>query len=133
MSARFSGGDGDHRQKPAELPASFLETFGASMPATYQAQHSQAEVLEHARIVWNRRDKLAHVEPCLGDERGGAWICVVTDDRPGLLSLLSAAISAHSLDILAANIWPHAARKTGRSRRFVHGAAAQGYRRARLG
>jgi UTP:GlnB (protein PII) uridylyltransferase len=110
MSARFSDGDGDHRQKPADLPAAFLEAFQASMPATYQAQHSPAEVLEHAHIVWNRRDKLAHVESCVGDERGGTWICVVTDDRPGLLSLLSAAISAHSLDILAANIY-------GRTRR----------------
>jgi UTP:GlnB (protein PII) uridylyltransferase len=64
--------------------------------------------VEHARVVRARGDALVHVATCPPEpatEPGAEWICIVTDDRPGLLALLSAAVSAHSLDILAARIY----------------------------
>src|SRR5262245_39002305 len=81
----------------------FLET----MPEAYRHRHDAREVEIHARIVAERRRRLVHVQLCPGPVQpdSGRWICIATDDRPGLLSLLSAAISAHSLDILAARAY----------------------------
>jgi UTP:GlnB (protein PII) uridylyltransferase len=65
----------------------------------------------HAGIVSRRGGAFVHLETCPGpndEEAPGTWLCVVTDDRPGLLSLLSAAIAAHSLDILSARVYTRA-------------------------
>jgi UTP:GlnB (protein PII) uridylyltransferase len=81
--------------------------FLSSMPEPYPNQHSMEEVRAHAEIVARRENSLVHLEACPGptDEDDGVWLCVVTDDRPGLLSLLSAAIAAHSLDVLGARVY----------------------------
>lgn len=80
--------------------------FQASMPDSYRQRYSEEEARMHAGIARRRHDALVHVELCEPDavEHEACWICVVTDDCPGLLSLLSAAISAHSLDVLEARI-----------------------------
>lgn len=77
------------------------------MPRSYYHRHSPSEVRAHASIIHARGDALVVVESCPGPRESGKseWLCVVTDDRPGLLSLLSAAISAHSLDILSARVY----------------------------
>jgi UTP:GlnB (protein PII) uridylyltransferase len=84
--------------------------FVSSMPDGYAEEHADAEIRAHAGIVARRGDALVHVETCPGptiDERG-IWLCVVTDDRPGLLSLMSAAVAAHSLDVLGASVYTRA-------------------------
>jgi|RhiMethySRZTD1v2_1073278.scaffolds.fasta_scaffold49534_2 [protein-PII] uridylyltransferase len=82
-----------------------LARFCISMPSPYRLEYSDEEIREHAAIVERRGGSLAHVEPLLHTSRAGQWLCIVTDDRPGLLSLLSAALSAHSLDILTAKVY----------------------------
>jgi UTP:GlnB (protein PII) uridylyltransferase len=82
-----------------------LARFVASMPSPYHLEYDDAEIREHAAIVESRGGSLAHVDTVVNTSRAGTWLCVVTDDRPGLLSLLSAAISAHSLDILTAKVY----------------------------
>src|SRR5690349_25025245 len=66
----------------------------AGMPAAYYERHSLDEVNAHAGVVTSRRNALVAVEPTPGPSDGlpCQWLCVVTDDRAGLLSLLSAAI-----------------------------------------
>jgi UTP:GlnB (protein PII) uridylyltransferase len=84
------------------------DTFAASMPEAYRLRYGQSQIVEHARIVRARGAALVHLATSpheLPTEHGAEWICIVTDDRPGLLSLLSAAVSAHSLEILAARIY----------------------------
>jgi [protein-PII] uridylyltransferase len=97
-----------------EAPRDSVSTLLEGMPQPYYHRHSPSEVRAHAGIIHSRGGALVVVAPCPGprDGDGGRseWLCVVTDDRPGLLSLLSAAISAHSLDILSARVY-------GRSRR----------------
>jgi UTP:GlnB (protein PII) uridylyltransferase len=83
----------------------FVEAFCAGMPSSYWLRHDHAAIRRHAEIVWRRGNALAHVELEPADDGSTAWISVVTDDRPGLLSLLTAAISAHDLDILSAKIY----------------------------
>src|SRR5882724_5931211 len=92
-------------------PAEFVEAFCAGMPSSYWVRHEHAAIREHAAIVWRRGNALAHVELQPAPDGSTAWLSVVTDDRPGLLSLLTAAISAHGLDILSARIY---CRATGR-------------------
>lgn len=77
------------------------------MPGSYYRRHAPFEVSAHASIVHGRGASLVAVEAYPGPKtaESSEWMCVVTDDRPGLLSLLSAAISAHSLDILSARVY----------------------------
>jgi UTP:GlnB (protein PII) uridylyltransferase len=84
-----------------EAPKDFVEAFLAGMPESYQTQYDDTEKRQHAQIAWRRGSEVAHVETCHSSIEG-SWICVVTDDSRGLLSKLSAAISAYSLDILGA-------------------------------
>jgi [protein-PII] uridylyltransferase len=81
--------------------------FLVGMPPEYYAAHDETEIWAHSRIVERRGEALVTVEPCPGpDEPAGAhWLCVVADDRPGLLSLVAAAMSANSLDVLGARIY----------------------------
>jgi [protein-PII] uridylyltransferase len=77
------------------------------MPDAYRHRHDAREVEVHRHIVARRGGALVHVELCPGlvQPDSSRWVCIVTDDRPGLLSLLSAAIAAHSMDILAARAY----------------------------
>jgi UTP:GlnB (protein PII) uridylyltransferase len=81
--------------------------FVSSMPSGYPEEHADGEIRAHAGIVVRRGTSLVHVETCPGPSIGeqSVWLCVVTDDRPGLLSLLSAAVAAHSLDVLGASVY----------------------------
>ena len=83
------------------LPTSFVERFRDSMPTSYRQQQSADEIRAHAQIVWRRGDEPAHAE--IWTKRVNAVVvCVVTDDRPGLSSLVRATIAAHGIDVLAA-------------------------------
>jgi UTP:GlnB (protein PII) uridylyltransferase len=92
-------------------PSEFVESFTASMPSTYRLQYGEPVIREHAAIVWRRGSKPVHLELWSDGASESACLCLVTDDRPGLLALVSAAIVAHSLDIIGANVF-------GRSRRW---------------
>jgi UTP:GlnB (protein PII) uridylyltransferase len=89
------------------LSADSIRRFAESMPEVYRLRHDPREIAAHAQIVAARVGALVHVGSCPGPAQpdAGVWVCVVADDRPGLLSLLSAAISAHSLDILGARAY----------------------------
>src|SRR5439155_5431624 len=79
-----------------------FESFRDSMPTSYRQQQSADEIKAHAQIVWRRGEAPAHVE--IWTKRVNAIVvCVVTDDRPGLASLIRATIAAHGIDMLAAH------------------------------
>ncbi len=59
----------------------FLDT----MPAAYARVFTTSEVLEHAQVVARRGAHLVHAELCFGP--AGEQVCVVAEDRPGLLAL----------------------------------------------
>jgi [protein-PII] uridylyltransferase len=85
---------------PATGSDSFA-AFYASMPARYRELFDAQAAREHAAILGKRGDQLAHVELWRRVQGATAVICVVADDRPGLLSLISAALVAHGLDVIA--------------------------------
>lgn len=80
-----------------------IAAFAASMPATYRRAFDPVEVATHAAIVARRGDKTTHLEAW--DELPGrvVAVCVVADDRPGLLARISAALVAHEVDVVRAH------------------------------
>lgn len=72
----------------------------ASMPASYLAAFSPSQIAEHARIVARRGRRLAHAELCQSEN--GCLVCVVAEDRPGLLALVTDALLVHGLGIRSA-------------------------------
>jgi [protein-PII] uridylyltransferase len=82
------------------------------MPAKYRDTFDVAATREHAALVDRRAGAPAHVEIWRRLPHGGAIICVVADDRPGLLALITASLAASGLDVLSAQAYtralPHA-------------------------
>ncbi|HEV8547917.1 MAG TPA: hypothetical protein VGQ57_02795, partial [Polyangiaceae bacterium] len=81
------------------------EEFRATMPVDYGKLYSAAEIGEHAAIVARRRLEPAHAELWRPVSSGGAVLCVVADDHPGLLSTVSAVLYLHELDVVTAQIY----------------------------
>ncbi len=77
-----------------------MSLFEASMPQRYRAAFDEAAVREHAAIV-ARRAGLVHIEIWQRSADGGVVLCIVASDQPGLLSLISASLVAHDVDIRA--------------------------------
>jgi UTP:GlnB (protein PII) uridylyltransferase len=72
------------------------------MPEGYVAAFDEATRAVHAGIVARRGAGATHLETWEELADGVVGICVVADDRPGLLSRICAALVAHDLDIVAA-------------------------------
>ena len=86
------------------LPTEFIDRVRDSMPLSYRQQQSADEIRAHAQIVWRRGNEPAHAE--IWAKRLNAIVaCIVTDDRPGLSSLIRATIAAHGIDVLAAQAY----------------------------
>jgi UTP:GlnB (protein PII) uridylyltransferase len=85
----------------AELTTKFI----ASMPPAYVQAFDQADAAEHARIAADRGSSIAQVVVWRMLPQGVAILCVVADDRPGLVALVSAAFLAHALDVRSAQIY----------------------------
>jgi len=80
--------------------------FVEVLPERYLATVAPTEALRHYEL-WQRargRQVLASIHEAPGLADAGALV-VVTDDRPGLLALLAGVLSAHSIDILSAEIY----------------------------
>ena len=62
-------------------------------------------IVQHARIVQERGDRVATVGRVPSRHTEAAELCVVADDRPGLLARIAAAITANRLEVLAAQVY----------------------------
>lgn len=85
------------------LPREVAE-FLQSMPAAYAQSFSLRDIEEHARLVARRGQLSAHAEPWQGASTP-PYVCVVADDRPGLLSFVTDALLVHGLNIKSAQIY----------------------------
>jgi UTP:GlnB (protein PII) uridylyltransferase len=83
----------------------FTTQFIASMPAAYRSAFTAHDAEEHAQIVFERGTEPVRVAVWRTLPQGILVMCVVADDRPGLVSLVSAAFVAHGLDIRSAQIY----------------------------
>ncbi len=78
--------------------------FLSSMPAAYAQAFSLRDVEEHAGIVARRGALLAHAE-AVRTSLGALLVCVVADDRPGLLSLVTDALLVHGFSVTSAQVY----------------------------
>ncbi|HYQ14614.1 MAG TPA: hypothetical protein VEQ58_02620, partial [Polyangiaceae bacterium] len=74
-----------------------MNLFAATMPAVYERLYGAAEAAEHAAIASRRGAKLVHAE--LWQSPKGPLLCVVAEDRPGLLALVTDALLAQGMAI----------------------------------
>jgi UTP:GlnB (protein PII) uridylyltransferase len=95
------------RIKVSSVPPSedFLRSFAASLPASYRGNFEAGAIAAHARIARERESAPANIGAFFSNRVPGAAICVVADDRPGLLATISAALVLCNLDVIEAEAY----------------------------
>jgi [protein-PII] uridylyltransferase len=88
-------------------PIEVLRSLLTSLPERYLLANSPESIVEHARAVCARGGRAAHVARVPSRHPGAAELCVVADDRPGLLASIAAALTANRLDVLTAEVYSH--------------------------
>ena len=88
-----------------EVPLSEVDEYARTMPAPYASVFQSREIEEHFRIVNARREQPAHLALWRTLRKGGAAVCLVADDQPGLLWLITRAFDRHELDVISAQIY----------------------------
>jgi [protein-PII] uridylyltransferase len=82
-----------------------LSTYLRSMPLEYRSAFDDEAVRAHEAIVRRRGERTAHVEVWRELSERVVAICVVADDRPGLLSCISAALVESHIDVVSARAY----------------------------
>jgi len=88
-----------------------MTQFVDSMPAAYERLYGANEAAEHAAIVARRGARLVHAE--LWQSAKGPLLCIVAEDRPGLLALVTDALLAQGMAIQSARAF---CREVGKDR-----------------
>ncbi len=97
---------GPTNPSPPEGPsAEFLAAFTASMPARYRVLFDQRAITRHAAVALRRGGRPAYAEVWRALPDGSAALCIVAEDRPGLLSAIAAGLVLHKLDVLTALVF----------------------------
>ncbi len=89
---------------PHSAPDPYAELV-ASMPPAYTQIFERRDILEHLQLVAARGKARAYAAEWRQLPGGTVIVCVVADDVPGLLSLVSAAFVSHHLDVTSAQIF----------------------------
>jgi [protein-PII] uridylyltransferase len=95
-------------RKDAPSTVAALDAFMATMPDRYLLANGAESIGHHARVVADRGDRAAHVARVPSRHPEAAELCVVADDRPGLLECIAAAITGSRLEVLAAQVYSRA-------------------------
>ncbi len=77
----------------------------ASMPPAYPQIFEHRDIAEHVAIINSRGPRRAYAAEWRKLPGGTVIACVVADDVPGLLSLVSTAFVSHHLDVTSAQIF----------------------------
>jgi len=96
---------GTHADGAVGPPEDFVEAFASSMPSRYRVLFDPRTIRRHAAVSYRRGDRPAHAEVWRSLADGSAALCVVADDRPGLLSAIAAALISHRLDVITALVF----------------------------
>jgi [protein-PII] uridylyltransferase len=88
-----------------DAPESFVDAFVQSMPPRYRAMFDAQAVRAHAAIAYRRTGLVVRAEVWRTLADGSVAVAIVADDRAGLLSLISAALVVHQLDVVAAQAY----------------------------
>ncbi|HEY5145660.1 MAG TPA: hypothetical protein VII82_02795 [Polyangiaceae bacterium] len=96
------------RETGTHLPSGYVEGFAATMPSRYRVLFDPRAICKHAAISFRRGTRAAYAEVWRALADGSAALCVVADDRPGLLSAIAAALVSHRLDVITALVFSRA-------------------------
>ncbi|MGH7435740.1 MAG: HD domain-containing protein, partial [Polyangiaceae bacterium] len=86
-------------------PRESIDALLESMPDRYLLANAPDSIVQHARVVADRGQRSAHLARVTSRHPEAAELCVVADDRPGLLAGISAAITASRLEVLGAQVY----------------------------
>ena len=100
-----------------ERPSAWEQEFRESMPRSYRAAYDEQASIAHADATAARRGATAYVGLLPAARGAPSALCVVTDDRPGLLATISAALVLHGIDVVDAEA--HTRRTSGGTREAV--------------
>jgi [protein-PII] uridylyltransferase len=89
-------------------PPGFLDQFLASMPERYLLANAPEAIAAHAGVALDRGGTAVHAALVPSRHPEVAELCVVAEDRPGLLARIAAAITAGRLEVLAAQVYSRA-------------------------
>lgn len=76
-----------------------IAAFAESLPAEYSKHFNPAQIAAHAHASVRRRNGDLVVAAFPWNQPGISGICVVADDRPGLLSQISAALTELGFEV----------------------------------
>jgi [protein-PII] uridylyltransferase len=79
----------------------------SSVPERYLLANPPESIVEHGRALSARAGRAAHVVRVPSRHPEAAELCVVADDRPGLLASIAAALTANRLEVLTAEVYSH--------------------------
>jgi [protein-PII] uridylyltransferase len=83
----------------------YLQQFAETLPDAYRKSFSWPTIREHATLGATRTPGKPAVGACSAPRLPGTALCVIADDRPGLLATISAAFVREHLDIIAAEAY----------------------------
>src|SRR5688572_14120838 len=94
----------------SEVTLDRADEFELSMPESYREAFPDSTD-EHAEIAARRGNRVAHVERWRTLDDGTSIVCVVADDKPGLLATICRVFVAHDVDVVSAQV--HCRRRPG--------------------
>jgi [protein-PII] uridylyltransferase len=86
----------------SERDPAIVREFATSLPSTYRAAFDVQAIAAHARLAAERGEQLVNIGAFASSRAPGTPVCVIADDRPGLLATISAAIVICGLDVVYA-------------------------------
>ncbi len=88
-------------------PTAPLEALLASLPERYLLANRPESIVQHALAVAARGSRAVYVVPVPSRHPEAAELCIVAEDRPGLLESIAAALTANRLEVLSAEVYSH--------------------------
>lgn len=90
---------------PSTSPAESASAFAESLPPAYRERFGPAEIAAHAHIFYRRGQGEVSAGIFPWAEPAVTAICVVVEDRPGLLALISRSLTECGFEVEAAEAY----------------------------
>ncbi|MDP9149717.1 MAG: [protein-PII] uridylyltransferase [Myxococcota bacterium] len=88
-------------------PPAVLDALLSCLPERYLLANRPESIVQHGRVVVGRGSRAAYVARVPSRHPEAAELCIVSDDRPGLLASIAAALTANRLEVLTAEVYSH--------------------------
>jgi [protein-PII] uridylyltransferase len=88
-------------------PIGMLEALLGSLPERYLLANRPESIVQHALAVAERGARPVLIVRVPSRHPEAAELCIVADDRPGLLEGIAAALTANRLEVLSAEVYSH--------------------------